>query len=350
MKIHEKYIIRCLELGQNAIGSAAPNPAVGACIVLKNKIIGEGFTSPYGGPHAEVNALSQIQDKRLLKNSTLYVSLEPCSHHGKTPPCSDAIITAGIPRVVIGIRDPNTVVDGKGISSLENAGIEVITNVLEPACREHHKRFLCYHEKRRPYITLKWAQTSDGFMAPEHGLRKGEKKPYWITGTLVRQRVHQWRSQEQVILVGSKTVLEDNPDLNVRRWSGRSPVRVVLDQDNQVKESHRVCNDAAFTWIVSPENRTDLPSHVQHITIPFDDQLAENLVNELHHKKINSLFVEGGRQTLLTFMEVGLWDEARVLTGNMEFGEGLRAPEAKGQITHREKIGSDTLLIYRNDR
>ncbi|MBT8236932.1 MAG: bifunctional diaminohydroxyphosphoribosylaminopyrimidine deaminase/5-amino-6-(5-phosphoribosylamino)uracil reductase RibD [Bacteroidia bacterium] len=350
MKIHEKYIMRCLELGRNALGAAAPNPAVGACIVHNDKIIGEGFTSPYGGPHAEVNALSNIQDKGLLVDSTLYVSLEPCSHHGKTPPCTDAIIAAGIPRVVIGIGDPNSSVDGKGITALENAGIEVITNVLEKECRTHHRRFLCFHEKNRPYIILKWAQTSDGFMAPLEELRKGKKKPYWITGTLARQRVHQWRSQEQVILAGSKTVLEDNPELSVRRWKGKSPIRVILDQEMHVNENHRVCNEIAPSWIVSPEKRTDLPAHVEHVCIPFDTHLPENLLKELHRKKINSLFIEGGSQTLQTFMDAGLWDEARVFTGNKEFGEGLRAPEAKGLITHREKIGSDTLLIYRNDR
>ncbi len=342
--------MRCLELGRNALGSAAPNPAVGACIVHNEMIIGEGFTSAYGGPHAEVNALSKIRDKSILTDSTLYVSLEPCSHHGKTPPCSDAIIAAGIPRVVIGTRDPNSAVNGKGIAALENAGIKVITDVLRKECRVHHKRFLCYHEKHRPYIILKWAQTSDGFMAPNEDLRKGQKKPYWITGPIARQRVHQWRSQEQVILVGSKTVLEDNPELSVRRWTGKSPIRVILDREKHVKESHRVCNEISPTWIVSPEKRSDLPTHIQHICLPFDTQLPENLVGELHRRKINSLFIEGGRQTLQTFMDAGLWDEARVFTGNIAFGKGLRAPEAKGIISYREEIGSDTLIIYRNDR
>lgn len=350
MKIHENYILRCLELGENAIGTAAPNPAVGACIIHNDKIIGEGFTSHYGGPHAEVNALSNVEDKSLLPQSTLYVSLEPCSHHGKTPPCSDAIIAAGILRVVIGIQDPNSAVNGKGISSLENAGIEVITGVLEDACREHHKRFLSFHEKQSPFIILKWAQTSDGFLAPDAGLRGDEKKPYWITGTLARQRVHQWRSQEQAVLVGSNTVLADNPELNVRRWTGTSPIRVILDQQNEVSASHRVCNDTAPSWIISPDTRNDLPSHVVNIPIPFDERLLENLLKELHQRKISSLFVEGGKQTLQTFMDSGLWDEARVFTGNKEFGDGLKAPSATGGIVHRENIGADTLLIYRNDR
>lgn len=350
MKIHENYILRCLELGKNAIGTAAPNPAVGACIVHDNKIIGEGYTSPYGGLHAEVNALSRTKDKNLLAHSTLYVSLEPCSHHGKTPPCSDAIIAAGIPRVVIGIQDPNSVVNGKGITSLENAGIEVITGVLEDACREHHKRFLSFHEKQRPYIILKWAQSSDGFLAPDPVLRANKKKPYWITGTPARQRVHQWRSQEQAILVGSNTVLADDPELNVRRWTGNSPTRVVLDQQNVVTANHRVCNDNAPTWIVSPDARTDLPSHVENISIPFNERLIENLIRELHFRKISSLFVEGGGQTLRSFKDAGLWDEARVFVGDKEFGEGLKAPEATGLIVHHEKIGKDILLIYRNDR
>ena len=350
MKIHEKYILRCLELGENAIGNAAPNPAVGACIVHDDKIIGEGYTSPYGGPHAEVNALSRIIDKNLLENSTLYVSLEPCSHHGKTPPCSDAIIAAGIPRVVIGIQDPNSAVNGKGISSLENAGIDVITGVLQDACREHHKRFLSFHEKQRPYIILKWAQTSDSFMAPDAAIRGDEKKPYWISGTLSRQRVHQWRSQEQAILVGANTVLADDPELNVRRWAGASPTRIILDQKNEVSAGHRVCNEIAPSWIVSPEVRTDLPSHVVNFPIPFDEHLLDNLLKELHKQKINSLFVEGGSQTLQAFLDSGLWDEARIFTGAMEFRDGLKAPDATGRIVGREIIESDTLLIYRNDR
>ncbi|NND15044.1 MAG: bifunctional diaminohydroxyphosphoribosylaminopyrimidine deaminase/5-amino-6-(5-phosphoribosylamino)uracil reductase RibD [Eudoraea sp.] len=349
MKIHEKYIMRCLELGQKAIGIAAPNPAVGACIVHNNAIIGEGYTSRYGGHHAEVNALAQVADKSILENSTLYVSLEPCSHHGKTPPCTDAIIAAGLSRVVIGIQDPNTKVNGKGISSLKKAGIEVITGVLKNECREHHKRFLCNHENHRPYVILKWAKTSDGFMAPTQQRRKGEKKPYWITGSLARQRVHLWRSQEQVILVGSNTVLEDNPELSVRRWTGNSPIRVVLDQDNDVNAGHRVCNDIAQSWIVSPEKRTDLPPQVASISIPFDDHLIENVLQELQDRKVSSLFVEGGAQTLTAFINAGLWDEARVFTANLEFGEGLAAPEVKGRALLREKIGADTLLIYKND-
>ena len=227
MNIHEKYINRCIEIAKNGLGTSRPNPMVGCVIVLNDVIIGEGFTSAYGGNHAEVNAIASINDKSLLKNTILYVTLEPCSHFGKTPPCSDLIIKHEIPKVVIGTKDINRKVSGKGIEKLINSGCDVTIGVLEEKCKEHHKRFFTFHNKKRPYIILKWAQTLDGFIAPKI---KNKKKPVWISNAQSRQLNHKWRTQEQAILVGINTVLEDNPSLTARDWKGQNPIRIILEK------------------------------------------------------------------------------------------------------------------------
>ena len=216
-----------MQIAQNGIGTTRPNPSVGAVIVCENKIIGEGFTSFFGGNHAEVNAINSVKNKNLLKEATLYVTLEPCSHYGKTPPCSDLIIKHHIKKVVIGAIDSNKLVAGRGIERLEQAGVKVITGILNKECREHHKRFFTFQEQKRPYIILKWAETQNGFIAP---LEKKDKKPVWISNVYSQQLVHKWRSEEHAILVGTNTVIEDNPKLNVRSWSGENPVRFVLDK------------------------------------------------------------------------------------------------------------------------
>ena len=230
MKSHEVYISRCIEIAKNGLGNTRPNPMVGAVIVSNNKIIGEGYTSAYGGSHAEVNAINSVGNKSLLKEATLYVTLEPCSHFGKTPPCSDLIIKHKIPNVVIGCIDDNIKVAGQGIKKLKNAGCKVIVGVLEHECKTHHKRFFTFHNKKRPYIILKWAETPDGFIAPK---TKQEQKPVWITNSYSRQLVHKWRSEEQAILVGTNTVLEDNPSLTTRTWTGENPIRVVIDENEK---------------------------------------------------------------------------------------------------------------------
>jgi diaminohydroxyphosphoribosylaminopyrimidine deaminase/5-amino-6-(5-phosphoribosylamino)uracil reductase len=221
VNIHEKYIKRCIEIAKNGLGTARPNPMVGSVIVHEDVIIGEGYTSTYGGNHAEVNAIHSVQDKSLLKQATLYVTLEPCSHYGKTPPCSDLIITHNIPKIVIGCVDDNKKVEGQGIERLRKAGCHVIVGVLENACKEHHKRFLTFHNKKRPYVILKWAETKDGFIAP---VSKDTLQPVWITNEYSRQLVHKWRAEEQSILVGTQTVLDDNPSLTVRDWTGENPI------------------------------------------------------------------------------------------------------------------------------
>ena len=211
MSLDGTYMKRALQLARNGLGSSAPNPMVGAVIVYKNRVIGEGYTSAYGGPHAEVNAINAVRDKELLSEAILYVTLEPCSHHGKTPPCVDLIVKQKIPKVIIGVLDPHDKVAGKGVKRLKDAGCMVTVGVLAKECEAHHRRFLTFHKKQRPYIILKWAETKDGFIAPEKNKRSREAQPYWISNKYARQLVHKWRSQEQAILVGTNTVLHDNP-------------------------------------------------------------------------------------------------------------------------------------------
>lgn len=339
---------RCLELARKAIGTARPNPAVGACIVHNDIIIGEGFTSPYGGPHAEINALNEVEDLELLRDATLYVSLEPCSHHGKTPPCTDAIVKSGIARVVIGIQDPNAKVDGKGIRILKDSGCEVTIGVLATACRYHHRRFLTYHEKKRPYVVLKWAQSEDGFLAPDASLRTSNE-PFWLTGATARQRVHQWRSEEQAILVGAKTVLADDPGLTVRKWVGKNPIRIVLDRDGEVTIEHRVSDGQVPTLIYSENSTLERGPNLDIVAFSYGKNLVGPLLSDLADRRISSVLVEGGAQTLNSFIEEGLWDEARVFTAPLTLGSGLKAPELGAEFIYHERIGQDTLNIYTHD-
>jgi diaminohydroxyphosphoribosylaminopyrimidine deaminase/5-amino-6-(5-phosphoribosylamino)uracil reductase len=350
VKIHEKYILRGIELGKNGLGTTAPNPMVGCVIVHKDSIIGEGFTSPFGGDHAEVNAIRSVKEKELLKKSTLYVTLEPCAHHGKTPPCVDLIIASRIPRVVIGIKDPHEKVGGKGIEKLLASGCDVVTPVLERNCREHHRRFLTFHEKKRPYIILKWAQTQDGFMAPLQNQRKKDPSPFWITNRYSRQKVHQWRSEEQAILVGTNTVLLDNPELTTRTWAGNSPLRIILDKDLKTPAKFKVFNKLAKTLVFT---QCDVPDNAQNGShyeqIDFSGEIASQICHTLYKRNIQSVIIEGGATTLTTFIKADLWDEARIFTGLQSFHQGLKTPKILGTEIHRTKIDQDTLCILRND-
>ena len=334
MKIHEKYITRCIEIAKNGLGTTAPNPMVGSVIVYNEQIIGEGFTSAYGGPHAEVNAIASVADKTLLHKATLYVTLEPCSHFGKTPPCSDLIIKHGIPHVVIGTMDSHSKVSGKGIDKLKAAGCKVTLGVMEAACKEHHKRFFTFHNKKRPYIILKWAETQDGFIAPK---TRKEQKPVWITNIYSRQLVHKWRAEEQAILVGTNTVLEDNPSLTVRDWTGNNPIRVILDRTLKLPKHFQVFNNDAETLVVSEKD------------INFSNQVAKQLTDYLHKKDIQSIIVEGGRETLQTFINEHIWDEARVFIGNTNFKDGVKAPHISGKVLSETIINTDLLKVYTNN-
>ena len=332
------------------MGSAPPNPMVGAVVVYNDSIIGEGFTSAFGGPHAEVNAINSVKDKTQLAEATLYVTLEPCSHHGKTPPCADLIIESGIPTVIIGIKDPHTKVAGTGIKRLLDNGCEVITGVLEQECRYHHRRFLTYHEKKRPYVILKWAESADGYLAPDEDIRKADPRPYWISSEASRQLVHKWRSEEQAVLVGPNTVLKDNPSLTTRSWKGKNPLRVVLDRNLRVPEDFKILSGEIPTLVLTqkeiPANRNTAN---QYHKLSEDQFNAEGILTVLWERGISSVIVEGGRKVLDLFLKNSLWDEARVFIGPNHFGGGLKAPVLKGNLEDEIEIGDDQLKIIRND-
>ncbi len=323
---------------------------VGCVIVHDGKIIGEGFTSPYGGPHAEVNAINSVKDKHLLQESSLYVTLEPCSHYGKTPPCADLIAKHKLKEVFIGLKDPHDKVAGKGIKKLEDAGCKVTVGILEDECREHHKRFLTFQEKNRPYIILKWAESDDGFIAPDASLRKENPEPFWITNAHSKQLVHQWRSQEQAILVGTRTVLEDNPKLTTRNWAGKDPIRVVLDKDLKIDSSFHVLDASVLTIVLTTVRDQSLYiKGIDYAVLDFSKPLAQQICDVLHQNNITSLIVEGGAKTLQTFIGKNLWDEARIFKGSVCFKKGLPAPKLKGTLSQRQQILTDTLSLYIND-
>jgi diaminohydroxyphosphoribosylaminopyrimidine deaminase/5-amino-6-(5-phosphoribosylamino)uracil reductase len=346
VKAPEKYIRRCIELAKNGLGTTYPNPLVGSVIVHNGKIIGEGWHKKSGEPHAEVNAVNSVKDKSLLKESTIYVSLEPCSHFGKTPPCCDLIIENGIPNVVIGTVDPNIKVAGNGIKKLIEAGATVTVGILEKECNELNKRFFTFHQKKRPYIILKWAESQDGFIAP---LTKSEQKPVWITNEFSRQLVHKWRSEEQAILVGTQTVIDDNPKLDTRDWMGNNPVRIILDQHNRLPRDSHIFNNKAKTIVFSKSPTPVLKESVNFEIIDFGNNLAQQIVQTLYKHQIQSVIIEGGRQTLQTFIDQNLWDEARIFIGNTCFENGTKAPIIALKNIEKHSIGSDALIIYRNN-
>ena len=316
------------------MSSTAPNPMVGCVIVVEDEIIAEGYTSPYGGAHAEVNAIGAVKDVSLLPKATLYVTLEPCAHFGKTPPCSDLILAHKIPRVVIGCVDTHEKVCGKGIERLKAAGCEVIVGVLEDVCKVHHKRFFTFHTKKRPYIILKWAESNDGFIAP---LSKSEVKPVWISSVYSRQVVHQWRAEEQAILVGANTVVQDNPSLTTREVEGSNPTRIVIDLKNSLADTYQVFNSEAKTIRLTAD------------TIDLQKPLASEVCKALHSHQINSVIVEGGQKTLQAFIDENLWDEARIFSADLNLDKGLQKPHINGTLSSQTTIGSDCLKILLND-
>ncbi len=345
MNNHEDYIARCIELAKNGIGTTYPNPMVGSVIVYNGEIIGEGWHQKAGEPHAEVNAIRSVKDPSLLDKATIYVSLEPCSHYGKTPPCCDLIIKNEIPNVVIGTVDSNIKVAGNGIKRLQEAGANVLVGVLEKECYELNQRFFTFHEKKRPYIILKWAETQDGFIAP---LQKEEQKPVWITNLNSRQLVHKWRTEEQAILVGTQTVIDDNPQLNARDWDGNNPIRVVIDQNNRIPKTAHVFDNQTKTIVFSNKKSTPSIENTFFEVIDFQQNIAQQIADKLFQHQIQSVIVEGGAQTLQTFIDANLWDEARVFIGDCTFEKGVKAPIMNTSPFKKEKIGTDELLIIRN--
>ncbi|NCD71974.1 bifunctional diaminohydroxyphosphoribosylaminopyrimidine deaminase/5-amino-6-(5-phosphoribosylamino)uracil reductase RibD [Mucilaginibacter agri] len=346
---HKKYMQRCIELARLGAGYVSPNPMVGAVIVHRDKIIGEGYHQQYGNPHAEVNAVNMVlanqsDAEAMLKESTIYVSLEPCAHYGKTPPCADLIIRHGIPEVVVGCRDPFDQVNGKGIEKLQEAGVNVITGVLETECRDLNKRFFTHVKHQRPYIILKWAKTTDGFFSPDDGSQ------FWITGPESRRLVHQWRADEDAVLVGKNTVVADNPQLNLRYWEGKAPKRVVIDRRLELDHQLNIFDQSVETLIFN-EVKTDVEGNIKYIALEdFDRFVPHYILYQLYLQDIQSVIIEGGAHTLNSFIEAGLWDEARVFTGNSVLNEGIPSPTVLGTIPEHYKVGDDILeIIYQKN-
>jgi len=332
----EIYMQRALELARIGIGRVSPNPRVGCVIVHEKQIIGEGWHQHYGMPHAEVNALAVVKDESVLSQSTLYVNLEPCSHHGKTPPCADLLIQKRLGRVVIANLDTNPRVSGEGIKRLRLAGIEVVTGICAEEGRELNKRFFTRMEKKRPYILLKWAETADGFVARENFESK------WISSDYSRQLVHRWRSEEDAILVGSTTAKLDNPSLNVRDWSGRNPVRVVLDRFLRLDERLNIFDRSQPTLCY---NLLKHEEHTNLIRVRVDESgFLQQVIHDLYQRNIQSVMVEGGSQTLQQFIDAGLWDEAFVFRSAQSFGKGIPAPVIRGKRFPEIPCGEDRLV------
>jgi diaminohydroxyphosphoribosylaminopyrimidine deaminase / 5-amino-6-(5-phosphoribosylamino)uracil reductase len=331
----ELFMQRALELAFLGVGYVSPNPRVGCVIVHDGKVIGEGWHQKFGEAHAEVNAINSVQDKSLLKESTVYVNLEPCSHFGKTPPCADLLVHHGVKKIVIANEDTNPLVGGEGIKKLRGAGIEILTGVLEEKGRELNERFFTFVEKQRPYIILKWAQTADGFVAQSNYESK------WISNEYSRQLVHRWRSEEDAVLVGTRTAAHDNPTLTVRDWTGRNPVRVVIDRFLRLSERLNLFDRTQKTICYN------LLKHEEHPNLLLmrldENNFLNHLVADLYKQRIQSVIIEGGAQTLQLFIGARLWDEARIGTSIRSFGEGIPAPIISGKIKLEQDIFGDKL-------
>ena len=348
MNTNEKYIKHCLELAKRGLCRVAPNPMVGCLILHEGKVIGEGHHEEAGKAHAEVNAIESVKDKSLLKKSTLYVNLEPCSHHGKTPPCSDVIIEHKIPHIVIGSVDTNKLVSGKGIKKLIEAGCKIETGVLEKECREINKRFFTFHEKKRPYIILKWAQTKDKFIDRIRNVAEiGTQLK--ITSPETDKLVHKWRTEEQAILVGSNTTLLDNPQLTARLYEGKNPIRILIDRSLKIPDTHKIFNPSAKIIVFTSCFKKNI-TNAEYVLAEKEHSLLEQVLNSLFDRNIISVIVEGGGLLINHFIKENLWDEARVITNDTAVNEGVNAPEIKSISSHQLISGSDTINFYYNSR
>ena len=311
MNIHEKYMKRCIDLAKNGFGQTYPNPMVGCVIVHDDKILAEGWHRKAGEAHAEVNAINNLKDENLIKNATLYVSLEPCSHFGKTPPCADLIIEKGFKKVVIGTADPFAKVKGRGIKKLMDKGCKVILGVLEDECLELNKRFMMFHQHQRPYVILKWAESADGFLSPFEYGKDQNKEPVWLTNSYSKQLLHQWRSEEQAIMVGTHTALMDNPALTTRLWGGSNPLRVVIDKDLKIPQNANIFSDEVETLVFTKQANAKYDNvKAQYCHLNTEHSVILQILKELHKRNIQSLIVEGGRHTLQSFIDANLCDEA----------------------------------------
>jgi diaminohydroxyphosphoribosylaminopyrimidine deaminase / 5-amino-6-(5-phosphoribosylamino)uracil reductase len=346
MSGHKKYMKRCLELAAKGLGSVAPNPMVGCVIVHNNKVIGEGYHEQYGGAHAEVNAINSVKDKSLLRNSILYVNLEPCSHFGKTPPCADLIIRYKVKYVVIGSVDPNPIVTGKGIHRLVAAGCDVKVGILEQECNDLNRRFFAWHKMKRPFVILKWAQTKDGYM----GITGSR---FQVSGSKAQVLLHQWRTEEQSIMVGTNTALVDNPRLTARKVKGKNPLRLVIDRELKIPGTYHLLDKKVPTLVLTERKRKSV-KNLDYTSIEFGPDVLAQVMSELHKRNIQSLIVEGGANLLALFITERLWDEARVITASSKLRKlrlkerGLKAPVLAGKIMGRFKAGPDTVEVFRN--
>ena len=342
----EIYINRCIELAKQALGSVAPNPMVGAVAVYKDNIIGEGFHRRFGGDHAEVTAIESVRHQSLLKDSELYVNLEPCSHKGKTPPCAELIVKKKIPKVIIGTPDPNTLVAGKGIQFLRQNGVCILTGINEKSCIELNKRFFTYHVHHRPYVILKWAQTRDGFIdvIRKPGLSVA---PNWISNELSRVLVHKWRSEEQAIMIGTNTVKFDDPMLNTREWYGNNPLRIILDRNLSLTKDFQIFKSEIKTLIIN-EKKSFKDKNFEFLRIKFTENLIQEIMHELFGRNIQSIIIEGGKMLIESFINANLWDEARIFIGNKEFHQGIQAPVINRTSDNIITIENDQLIIHRN--
>ena len=339
---HESFMQRCVDLAYLGQGNVSPNPMVGCVIVKNGLIIGEGYHSQFGGKHAEIKAIESVIDQKEIENSTVYISLEPCVHHGKTPPCVHELINRKIKTAVIGSRDSNPIVGGKGIESLKRVGIEVIENILEEECRKLNKRFFTFHEKRRPYVILKWAQTSDGYLDKNREI--GEKGVNWISSPESKVLVHKWRSEEQSILVGRNTILNDNPSLTVREISGKNPTRIVIDSQLQLSKDVNIFSKDAPTLVFN-RLKNDKIDGVEWIKI--SETSTKHILDELFKRNIQSVLVEGGSRTLQYFIIDNVWDEARVIVGDVKFGDGIKAPVMNKVPSRAHQFSNhDTIYYY----
>jgi diaminohydroxyphosphoribosylaminopyrimidine deaminase/5-amino-6-(5-phosphoribosylamino)uracil reductase len=345
MNIDQDYMQRCLQLAAIGSGFVAPNPMVGAVLVVGDKIIGEGYHKKFGHPHAEPNAIKAVKNREELKQATLYVNLEPCSHYGKTPPCAHLIVKCGIPRVVIGTLDPNPKVSGRGVQILRDAGIEVTVGVLEEECNELNKRFFIFQKKHRPYILLKWAQTSDGFI--DIVRQSSAETPLLISNEITRQLTHKMRAENQAIMVSTNTVILDNPSLTVRYWSGKNPIRIALDRLGRIPTNSQLLNGEQPTIIFTEQTQQNI-DNLRYLKINFDQNCLDAVLKLLFENLIHSVMVEGGSKLLNSFIEKGYWDEAHVEVSPQETGQGISAPILNCNPDSMSVIEKHKIYKYKN--
>jgi diaminohydroxyphosphoribosylaminopyrimidine deaminase/5-amino-6-(5-phosphoribosylamino)uracil reductase len=338
MEKHELYMRRALDLAELGRGRVSPNPLVGCVIVVDDQIIGEGYHEHYGGPHAEPLAVATVKDPDLLERATVYVTLEPCAHVGKTPPCADMLVAKKVKEVIIATKDSNPLVGGRGIAKLRAGGLTVTTGVLEKEARSQNRRFFTQMEKNRPYVLLKWAQTMDGFVA------RANYDSKWISNVHSRQLVHRWRAEEDAVLVGTKTAYYDNPKLNVRDWTGRDPLRIVIDKQLTL-DPNGFLFDQTQPTICYNQIKEEKQDNLLYVKLPPDFQVGD-LLADLHSRKVQSVLVEGGSVLLQHFIGQDLWDEARVFTGNVTFGSGIPSPHLNRVPSQTHDILGDRLDVY----